>query len=58
VNPSASIAPGAWTRNALAATLVFALLLAASPATSQDFTGIGANLQKSVNGALAMIQGE
>jgi hypothetical protein len=54
--PTASIIYGAWTRNALAAALVFGLLLAASPATSQDFTVIGTSLQKSVNGALAMMQ--
>jgi len=45
-----------WTRNALAATLAFGLLLAASPATSQDFTLAGTDLQKRVNGALAMMQ--
>ena len=45
-----------WTRNALAATLTFGLLLAASPATSQDFTLAGGDLQKRVNGALAMMQ--
>jgi hypothetical protein len=56
LNPSASIAPGEWTRNALAATLAFGLLLAASPATSQDFTLAGTDLQKRVNGALAMMQ--
>ena len=56
MNPSAAIDPGAWTRNALAATLAFGLLLAASPAMSQDFTVIGTSLQKRVNGALAMMQ--
>jgi hypothetical protein len=56
LNPSASISPGAWTRNALAATLAFGLLLAASPATGQEFTVIGTSLQKRVNGALAMMQ--
>jgi len=56
LNPSASIDPGAWTRNALAATLSFGLLLAASPATSQDLTVIGTALQKRVNGALSMMQ--
>jgi hypothetical protein len=56
LNPSPSIAPGVWTRNALAATLAFGLLLAASPATSQDFTLAGTDLQKRVNGALAMMQ--
>ena len=40
----------------LAATLAFGLLLAASPATSQDFTLGGTDLQKRVNGALAMLQ--
>ena len=45
-----------WTRNALAATLVIGLLLAASPAMSQEFTVIGTSLQKRVNGALAMMQ--
>jgi len=40
----------------LAATLAFGLLLAASPATSQDFTLGGTDLQKRVNGALAMMQ--
>ena len=40
----------------LAATLAFGLLLAASPATSQDFTLGGNDLQKRVNGALAMLQ--
>jgi len=58
LNPSASISivPAQWTRNALAATLAFGLLLAASPAASQDFTVIGSDLQKRVNGALAMMQ--
>ena len=58
MNPSASISivPAQWTRNALAATLAFGLLLAASPAASQDFTVIGSDLQKRVNGALAMMQ--
>ena len=56
MNRSASIAPGMWTRNALAAALAFGLLLAASPATSQEFTVIGTSLQKRVNGALAMMQ--
>jgi len=56
MNPSASIAPGVWARNALAAAFAFGLLLAAPPATSQDFTVIGTNLQKRVNGALAMMQ--
>jgi len=56
MNPSAAIEPGARTRNALAATLAFGLLLAASPARSQDFTVIGTSLQKRVNGALAMMQ--
>ena len=56
MNPSASIAPRGGTRNALAATLAFGLLLAASPATSQDFTLAGTDLQKRVNGALAMLQ--
>jgi len=56
LNPFASIVPAVWTRNALAVTLAFGLLLAASPATSQDFTVIGTNLQKRVNGALAMMQ--
>ena len=50
------MAPGAWTRNALAATLAIGLLLVASPATGQDFTVIGTDLQKRVNGALAMMQ--
>jgi len=45
-----------WTRNALAATLAFGLLLAASPATSQDSTVIGTSIQERVNGALAMMQ--
>ena len=45
-----------WTRNALVATFAFGLLLAASPATSQDFTLAGTDLQKRVNGALAMMQ--
>ena len=45
-----------WTRNALAAALAIGLLLAASPATSQEFTVIGTSLQKRVNGALAMMQ--
>src|SRR5512134_3629897 len=45
-----------WTRNALAATFAFGLLLAASPAMSQDLTVIGTNLEKRVNGALAMMQ--
>jgi len=36
--------------------LAFGLLLAASPAMSQDFTVIGTNLEKRVNGALAMMQ--
>ncbi len=40
----------------LAATLAFGMLLAASPATSQDFTLAGTDLQKRVNGALAMLQ--
>jgi len=40
----------------LAATLAFGMLLAASPATSQDFTLGGNDLQKRVNGALAMLQ--
>jgi hypothetical protein len=56
LNPSALTNPGAWTRNALAATLAFGLLLAASPATGQDFTVIGTALQKRVNGALSMMQ--
>ena len=56
LNPSASIAPGVWPRSALAATLAFGLLLVASPATSQDFTLGGGDLQKRVNGALAMLQ--
>jgi hypothetical protein len=42
--------------NALAATVAFGLLLAASSATSQDFTLAGTDLQKRVNGALAMMQ--
>jgi len=45
-----------WTRNALAAAFAFGLLLAPSPATSQDFTVIGTSLQKRVNGVLAMMQ--
>ena len=40
----------------LAATLAFGLLLAASPATSQDSTLIGTSIQERVNGALAMMQ--
>jgi hypothetical protein len=56
LNPSALIDPGARKRNALAATLAFGLLLAASPATGQDFTVIGTALQKRVNGALSMMQ--
>ena len=56
MNRSASIVPGAWTRNALAATIAIGLLLAASTATSQDLTVIGTSLQKRVNGALAMMQ--
>jgi len=56
LNPSSSIHPWAWTRNALAATLAGGLLLAASPATSQDFTLAGTDLQKRVNVALAMMQ--
>jgi len=44
------------TRNALAATLAFGLLLAASPAAGQDLTLGGIDLQKRVNGALAMMQ--
>ena len=56
MNRSASIDPGMWTRNAIAATLAIGLLLAASPATSQEFTVIGTSLQKRVNGALAMMQ--
>ena len=56
MNSSSSIAPGVWPRNALAATLVFGLLLAASPATSQEFTLAGTDLQTRVNGALAMMQ--
>ena len=54
--PTHSNDPGAWTRNALAAALAFGLLLAASPATSQDLTVIGTALQKRVNGALSMMQ--
>jgi hypothetical protein len=45
-----------WTRNALAAALAFGLLLAASPAASQDVTLGGTDLQTRVNGALAMMQ--
>jgi len=56
LKPSASIDPGAWPRNALAAAFAFGLLLADSPATSQDFTVLGTSLQKRVNGALAMMQ--
>ena len=44
------------TRNALAAAFAFGALLAASPATSQEFTVIGTSLQERVNGALAMMQ--
>jgi hypothetical protein len=40
----------------IAATLAFGLLLAASPATGQDFTLGGTDLQSRVNGALAMMQ--
>jgi len=36
--------------------LAFGLLLAASPATSQDSTVIGTSIQERVNGALAMMQ--
>jgi len=56
LNSSSSISPGAWTRIALAATLSIGLLLAASPATGQDFTLGGTDLQTRVNGALAMMQ--
>jgi hypothetical protein len=56
LNRSISIHPGVRTRNALAATLAIGLLLAASPATSLDFTVVGSNVQKRVNGALAMMQ--
>jgi hypothetical protein len=45
-----------WARNAFAATVAFVLLVAASPATSQDYTLAGTDLQKRVNGALAMMQ--
>ena len=45
-----------WTRKALAVALALGLLLVASPATALDFTVIDANLQKRVNGALAMMQ--
>ncbi len=56
MNSSYSISPGARIRNALAATLSFGLLFAASPATGQDFTLGGTDLQTRVNGALAMMQ--
>jgi hypothetical protein len=48
--------PGARARTAAAAAFALGLLIAASPAASQDFTVIGTNLQKRVNGALAMMQ--
>jgi len=44
------------TRTALVVALAIGLLLAASPATGQDFTVISTRLQKRVNGALAMMQ--
>jgi hypothetical protein len=56
LNRSASIGPGVWARDTLAAVLALGVLLAASPATALDSAVIGANLQKHVNGALAMMQ--
>ncbi|HLN91832.1 MAG TPA: hypothetical protein VK429_08255, partial [Patescibacteria group bacterium] len=56
MKPNPPIDPWAWTRNALAAALAVGLLLAASPATGQDFTLGGTDLQTRVNGALAMMQ--
>jgi hypothetical protein len=56
LHPSASIDPGVWTRNVLAATLASMLLFAASPAPGQELTVIGTALLKRVNGALAMMQ--
>lgn len=44
------------TRIALAAALTVLALLPSLPAAGQDFTVIGTNLEKRVNGALAMMQ--
>jgi len=54
LNPSASIAPGGRARGAFTAALAFGLLLVFSPARAQ--TPLGTELQKRVNGALAMMQ--
>jgi hypothetical protein len=45
-----------WARNALAAALTALLLLLSLPAAGQELTVIGTNLQKKVDGALAMMQ--
>ena len=55
MNSSGSFDPGGWKRNALAATLAFGVLLAASPASS-EFTVTGTRLQERVNSALALMQ--
>ena len=56
MKPSASIHPGDWARNALAAALAVGMLLVPPPAMSQDFTVIGTSLQERANGALAVMQ--
>ena len=55
MNPSASIDPGVWTRNALAAALALGMLFASSTARS-EFTVTGTRLQERVNGALSLMQ--
>jgi hypothetical protein len=51
---------GVWTRSALGAALALGLLLASSPAMSQAtggrFTVIDTNIQKRVNGMIALMQ--
>jgi hypothetical protein len=55
LNRSASIDPGVWTRNTLAAALALGMLFASGTAKS-EFTVIGANLQERVDGALSLMQ--
>ena len=55
MNPSASIDPGVWTRNALAAALALGMLFASSTARS-EFTVTGTRLQERVDGALSLMQ--
>jgi hypothetical protein len=55
LNRSASIDPGVWTRNVLAAALAFWMLFASGTARC-DITLTGDKLQERVNGALAMMQ--